>query len=146
MVDRRSLFELKVFLLMFPKGGDGLLADFPARTVCVVGMAHMDGVARRYTDASWKALVGSVLRHPKRLSWCVFASALCSWRMCEALNVATSFLCVQLPSRIRRFLVSATALHTSSRSFASGRFTLEAAQRWTSARISGAVPETSDRS
>eukprot|EP00913_Durusdinium_trenchii_P032169 g30122.t1 len=24
------------------------------RTVCVVGMAHMDGVARRYTDASWK--------------------------------------------------------------------------------------------
>ena len=26
----------------------------PCRTVCVVGMAHMDGIVRRYTDPNWK--------------------------------------------------------------------------------------------
>ncbi len=30
------------------------------RTVCVVGMAHMDGIVRRYTDPNWEEPIGSV--------------------------------------------------------------------------------------
>ena len=43
---------------------------FAISEVCVVGMAHMDGIARRYTDAKWK-VIGSCESLECHVRWSV---------------------------------------------------------------------------